>query len=116
MFWRKKMIEPDSEGYYQTNITAVSLTPNHAHTHTLNGHPIILTRWQEKIYSFSGLCPHASGDLTKGELRNGRIDCPDHNWRFDIATGRVLFPPDEPCRLKQYPHKQIDGYIWIKLT
>lgn len=116
MFFRRKSkeAEPDSDGFYPTGITAVSLTPNERQTVKINGDPIILTRWLDKIHAFSALCPHASGDLRKGDLYKGRIDCPDHGWRFDITSGRVLFPPDEACRLKHFAVKEVDGQIWIK--
>lgn len=116
MFLRKKKAEPDGDGFYPTAITAVSLTPNERQTVKIKGESIILTRWQDHIHAFSALCPHASGDLRQGDLYKGRIDCPDHGWRFDITTGRVLFPADEACRLRRFAVKEQEGLIWVRVV
>jgi nitrite reductase/ring-hydroxylating ferredoxin subunit len=82
---------------------------------TLNDLPIILTRVKGAVQAFSARCPHASGDLTKGEFHRGRIECPEHGYRFDIATGFPVWPPDEVCRLKKYPVKEENGRVLVNL-
>jgi nitrite reductase/ring-hydroxylating ferredoxin subunit len=82
---------------------------------TLNNTPIILTRIDQAIHAFSARCPHASGDLTQGDLHRGRIDCPDHGYRFDIRSGFPLWPPDEVCRLKKYLTKEENGLLFVKV-
>jgi apoptosis-inducing factor 3 len=106
--------QPDSEGFYQ--VAAVSEVREGGITAvTIHDTSIILTRINDAIYAFSALCPHASGDLRQGELHRGRIDCPDHGYRFDIRTGHPVWPPDEVCRLKKFSLKQINDQILVKL-
>lgn len=101
--------------FIQTDIPVDSIEVNKMISLEIEGQSIILTRWQGKIYAFSGRCPHAAADLSQGELYKGRIDCADHGWRFDIRTGRALYPPDEMCRLKRFQLLEIDGFVHIKL-
>lgn len=114
MIFRKKQSPPDATGFYATAVPAADLQPNQKTVIILQGDKIILTLWEGKIIAFSAECPHAGADLTKGEVYKGRVDCPEHNWRFDIQTGRVLYPPDEACRLKRFETKVENGLVWIK--
>lgn len=114
MFRRKA--KPDAEGFYDTNIAAVDVLENGMTSLKIEGQPLILTRWQGQIYAISGYCPHAAADLTRGEIYRGRVDCPEHGWRFDLQTGRTLYPPDEACRLKRYKVKEEEGIVKVKLS
>jgi 3-phenylpropionate/trans-cinnamate dioxygenase ferredoxin component len=82
---------------------------------TLEGQPLILTRWQGVVYALSARCPHASGNLAEGELYRGRLDCPDHGYRFDLRSGRCLWPPDEVYRLRQYETEEKAGAVIVRL-
>lgn len=113
MFKRKQ--KPDADGFYNTTITAVSVSENGMTSIKINGQPLILTKWQDTIYAISAYCPHAAADLNNGEIYKGRVDCPEHGWRFDLKTGRTLFPPDEACRLKRYEVKEEEGILLVKL-
>ena len=113
MFRRK--VQPDDEGFYPSAITAAEVRENEMCTLKIAGQPVILSRWGGVVYAFSAYCPHAAADLSKGELYKGRIDCPEHGWRFDLQTGRTLYPPDEMCRLKKYPVKEHQGQLLIKI-
>lgn len=106
--------QPDPEGFYLA-ANAADVVDGRITPITLNHTPLILTRIDGSLHAFSALCPHASGDLTQGELHRGRISCPDHSYKFDIRTGRPLWPPDEICRLKKYPTKEENGRIFIRL-
>jgi nitrite reductase/ring-hydroxylating ferredoxin subunit len=112
-FFRPKQ-EPDGEGFYAT-VPADSVQPDRITAVQVGGRPLILTRVEGEIHAVSALCPHAAGDLTKGSLYRGRLECPDHNYRFDVRTGRTLWPPDEVCRLKRYTVKEEGGVVKVKL-
>lgn len=113
MFRRK--VQPDGDGFYPTGIAAEGVSDSEMVTRKIAGKPVILSRWAGEIYAFSGYCPHAAADLSKGELYKGRIDCPEHGWRFDLQTGRTLYPPDEACRLKKYAVKLVENMVWVQV-
>ena len=35
-------------------------------------------------------CPHAQGDLSKGQIKDGCLVCPSHGWRFRLSDGMCL--------------------------
>lgn len=91
--------KPDSAGYYDI-IAESDLKEGTLVTVLIKCEPIILVKFEDHIRAFSARCPHASGDLAKGEYYRGRIDCPEHEYRFDVRTGNVIWPEDELCRLR----------------
>ena len=43
-----------------------------------------------KVYATDGLCTHEQADLCDGLVMDHVIECPMHNGRFDIRTGRAF--------------------------
>jgi nitrite reductase/ring-hydroxylating ferredoxin subunit len=37
-------------------------------------------------------CPHNGGPLGKGRLRGSELECPWHQWRWDVTSGRACWP------------------------
>ncbi len=110
-----KHMARDEDGYWETEISAEAVTENNMTTATVDKTKLILTRLDDTIIAFSRTCPHAAADLGKGTLHRGRVSCPDHGWKFDIRSGRILWPEDEYCSLKRYPVKITNGIIWINV-
>ena len=75
---------------------------------------ILLTRYQGEIVAFSAVCPHASADLREGRYVNGRISCNLHGWKFDVRTGRTIWPEDEMCRLKRFAVAALNGRLVLE--
>lgn len=111
----KRKEKSDADGFYATQIAAVDVSENGMINVKIKGQPLILTKWQDTIYAISAYCPHAAADLNNGEIYKGRVDCPEHGWRFDLKTGRTLFPPDEACRLKRYEVKEENGMVFVRV-
>lgn len=65
-------------------------------------------------FTLDGLCTHERVLLTKGFVVDGTIECPVHQGRFELATGRIAGGP--VCvDLKTYPTKVENGAIWAML-
>lgn len=77
---------------------------------------IVLTRHNGKVYAIDSLCPHAAADLSKGSIRSWQVCCHEHDYCFDIRTGRIVWPEDEVYRLKRYEVKEENGVVLIRLT
>lgn len=112
---RKNKVEPDEQGYYPA-VAAADVLAGQITVATISGEVVIITQLNGEYHAFSAVCPHGAGDLTKGDLYRGRIDCPDHGYRFDIKSGRPLWPEDEFCRLRRFPLKLVDGQLYLKLA
>jgi nitrite reductase/ring-hydroxylating ferredoxin subunit len=110
-----KKVAQNEDGYWETGISAETIAENTLTPATVDKTKLLLTRVGDDIIAFSRTCPHAAADLNKGSLHRGRISCPDHGWKFDIRSGRTLWPEDEQCRLKRYPVSIENGIVWISI-
>ena len=65
-------------------------------------------------YASDGACTHEAADLADGLVIDDIIECPMHQGRFHIPSGKARSPP--VCiDLKTYPVKLEDGAIYILL-
>jgi len=62
-------------------------------------------------------CPHRNAPLSAGKVRQGKLACPYHGWRFngDGALDEIPYVAGEPpaCRMSAYPCVEQDGYVWV---
>ncbi len=66
------------------------------------------------FYASDGTCTHEAADLTEGFVIGNVIECPRHNGRFDIRTGKALAAP--VCvDLVVYPVKVENGRVLVKV-
>lgn len=79
----------------------------------VGGRPILLTRLNGRAVAFGAACPHAAGDLGAGQFHRNQIECPVHGYRFDVSSGRAVWPPDEMCRLSYYLVEEEAGIIRV---
>jgi nitrite reductase/ring-hydroxylating ferredoxin subunit len=54
----------------------------------------------ERYYVSEDICSHGPGSLGEGTIIGEEIECPFHQGRFHIPTGKPTFPPcTEPVRV-----------------
>ena len=69
---------------------------------------------EQGFFATDGLCTHEAQPLEDGLVTGTVIECPLHQGRFDIVTGKALSPP--VCvDLKSYPVKVEGGQVHIRL-
>ena len=112
--WNTK-IEPDADGFYETGLTAVSLQSTPMQAVKMNGQKIVLAQYEGKLVAFDSRCPHASADMSQGELHRWKLYCPEHSYCFDVRTGRIAWPEDEVYRLKMFDIKVIGDSVLVKI-
>lgn len=54
---------------------------------------VLLAHTPDGIVATDDRCPHMSAPLSIGELNACEVDCPLHDGRFDLRTGRVVRMP-----------------------
>lgn len=54
-----------------------------------------LARVDGTFYALGNDCPHNGGPLGKGRLEGFAVTCPWHGWRWDVRTGRAVWPATE---------------------
>ena len=66
----------------------------------------------DKIFATDGLCTHEQQHLAEGIVIDDIIECPLHQGRFHIPTGKAKGAP--VCiDLKIYPTRVVDGEVYI---
>ena len=68
---------------------------------------IALYRWADEFFATDNVCTHAFALLSDGFLEDGCIECPLHQARFDLRTGKALCAPATQD-IRTYPVR-VDG-------
>lgn len=111
----KPKYQLDGDGYLDSGVSAETLQTNLPHALSYKDHDLLIIKLDDSsIMAISSACPHAAADLADGYCHRGRITCPEHDWKFDLKSGRTLYPEDEHLRLKRYETK-LDKTIKIKI-
>ncbi|HKM63061.1 MAG TPA: non-heme iron oxygenase ferredoxin subunit [Acidisphaera sp.] len=67
------------------------------------------------LYATGAICPHHAAFLAQGTVSGDCIDCPRHQGRFHIPTGRQLRGPACPP-LSTYRVRMDEGRVLVVLT
>lgn len=68
----------------------------------------------DEIFAVRDKCPHRGGPLSQGIVHGGKVTCPLHNWKIDLATGEATLP-DKGCA-RTYATKVEAGRVFLKLA
>lgn len=79
----------------------------------LNGEPVCLYRIGETIHATHDTCTHGQASLADGLVQGEIIECPLHQGRFHIPTGKAV---GVPCTedIRVYAVKVENGSILLK--
>lgn len=75
---------------------------------------VIIRMMGDDIYCMDGHCSHEQVHLCDGLVMDHVIECPKHNGRFDVRTGKALAAPVYE-HLKTYPVQVRDGRVFVTL-
>ncbi|MFO7661046.1 MAG: Rieske 2Fe-2S domain-containing protein [Chloroflexota bacterium] len=82
---------------------------------TVEGKRLIMARVEGQTYAFDRTCPHAAADLMKGSLSRRHICCHEHDYCFDLSSGRIVWPDDEHYQLRFYEVREEEGMVLVKI-
>ncbi|GIK40552.1 MAG: hypothetical protein BroJett011_43850 [Chloroflexota bacterium] len=68
----------------------------------------------DDYYASDGLCTHEKVALAGGLVIDGCIECPMHNGRFEVTTGKAVKPPVHED-LRTYPAERRGDKVFINL-
>ena len=78
----------------------------------VDGRPVGLYLWQQKIYALEDECPHASARLSAGTVHaDGWVECPLHGWRYHVSDGNGFW--DWQGSVRAYELREHDGSVWL---
>lgn len=68
----------------------------------------------DRLYALDGICTHGNVHLAGGLVKEGILECPNHNGRFRLQDGSPARTPI--CRgLTTYPVEERDGIVRINV-
>ena len=105
----------DSEQFTKSRVRAAAVREGVLTSLSIDDEDVLLTRLDGEVIAISGTCPHAAADMGDGTLHRQRITCPLHGWKFDLRSGRTLWPEDEACRLRRFDVKVVDETVWVRI-
>ncbi|WP_094228256.1 Rieske (2Fe-2S) protein [Methanolobus psychrotolerans] len=79
----------------------------------LEGDKVLLLRKEDAFFAISNKCPHMECPLSKGTLEQYVIQCPCHDWRFDIRNGEFLDAKE--IKVPTYEIKVIEGSVFVNI-
>ena len=77
------------------------------------GEPICLYNLGGAIHATHDVCTHGQASLADGFVDGDEIECPLHQGKFHILTGKAT---GVPCvvDIKSYPVKVEGGAVWLQ--
>ena len=78
------------------------------------GRDIALYEVDGTIYATDNVCTHGAARLSDGFLEDGEIECPLHQGRFDVCTGKAMCAPLTED-IKTYPVKIENMRVMLRL-
>ncbi|TCT09423.1 non-heme iron oxygenase ferredoxin subunit [Paralcaligenes ureilyticus] len=81
----------------------------------VEGHDVAIYRVGEEIFATSNICTHGQARLCEGYLEDYEIECPLHQGRFDVRSGKALCAP-VTVDIRVYPVEVQDGSVRLGLA
>jgi 3-phenylpropionate/trans-cinnamate dioxygenase ferredoxin component len=76
---------------------------------------VAVYRAQGQFYATQDLCTHERAYLSDGVVIDCIVECPFHQGRFDVRSGKAMGAP-VIVPLKTYPLKVVDGRIYVQVS
>lgn len=93
--------------------SARTLADDEVTTVDVEGHSVALYRIDNAFFATDNLCTHGRAMLSEGFIEDGCIECPLHQGRFDIRTGKAMGAPVS-VDLRTYAVKQEGDSIYVQ--
>jgi 3-phenylpropionate/trans-cinnamate dioxygenase ferredoxin component len=102
MWWRKRWRAVAAVG---------SLQPGQIIPVSVDGVDMALGRDGDEYFAVQRRCVHRGTDLTGGFIARHEIVCPQHGWRFSLASGRG--GPGGTACVDRYPVRVVGDQIEV---
>ena len=67
---------------------------NNITTKDLDGHSLLLSRFDDRVTCFENACAHLGMPLDMGEVRDNILVCPHHAFEYSLRSGECLTAPE----------------------
>ena len=108
---------PEAEGpeEFTAVMSAADLVEGQPRLATVDGLPLMLVRYQDRIYALANSCAHLGGPLAEGRLEDDCIVCPWHGSKFRLEDGHAEHGPsvyDQPSFETRVVNGQVEVRRW----
>ena len=95
--------------------TASDLEDEDVEQACIGGHVVAIYRVKGEMFATDDICTHEHAHLSDGVVVDDIVECPMHQGRFHIPTGKAMSAPVvEP--LRTHSVKVIEDKIYVRLT
>ncbi|MGD0719989.1 MAG: NifU family protein [Roseiarcus sp.] len=81
---------------------------------TLGGEALLLSRQGAAVTCFQNACAHLGLALDGGEVADGVLTCPHHDFRYDLASGECLTAPQ--VQLQSHAVRVVGRRVEVRLS
>jgi naphthalene 1,2-dioxygenase system ferredoxin subunit len=67
-----------------------------------------------EVFATDNVCTHGHARLCDGFLEGHEIECPLHQGKFDVRTGKAMCEP-LTTDIRTYPVKIEDGHVFVEI-
>ncbi len=78
----------------------------------VGGEDVAVFNLDGQFFAVADRCPHGDASLSEGWVENGEVECPLHQARFDLTSGKVLCAPARD-NLKTFKIKLADDAVFV---
>jgi naphthalene 1,2-dioxygenase ferredoxin component len=89
---------------FEDNVIAISVAGKEIALYGIGG----------EVYATDNLCTHGAGRLSDGFLEGREIECPLHQGRFDVCTGKAMCAPLTQ-NIRIYPTRVENNRVYLNL-
>jgi naphthalene 1,2-dioxygenase ferredoxin component len=90
---------------FEDNVVAISVA----------GKEIALYGIEGGVYATDNLCTHGAARLSDGFLEGREIECPLHQGRFDVCTGKAMCAPLTQ-NIRIYPTRVENNRVFLNMV
>jgi nitrite reductase/ring-hydroxylating ferredoxin subunit/Fe-S cluster biogenesis protein NfuA len=80
----------------------------------LDGEAVILSRQGAVVACYQNACAHMGLSLDEGEIADGILTCPHHEFQYDLASGECLTAPE--VQLQSHAVRVVGRRVEVRLS
>jgi nitrite reductase/ring-hydroxylating ferredoxin subunit/uncharacterized membrane protein len=109
-----KILKPTEPGKWYPSIQDQDLPEMTPKRVEVEGAPVLLYRYQGRIYAIGAVCGHDGGPLDEGTFEGYCVTCPLHQSVYDLRDGSVVHGPTTYAE-PQYEVRLREGRLEVRL-
>jgi naphthalene 1,2-dioxygenase system ferredoxin subunit len=81
----------------------------------VGGREIALYEVEGEVFATDNFCTHGAARMSDGFLEGREIECPLHQGRFDVCTGKAMCAPLSQD-IRVYPVRIENKRVWVNMA